>query len=114
MRMRTGSTTIYCAMNDIIPSQHDSGLARQRPVSNTNSPILRHQEYVYYFSQEGARQSVCDIMPYGRPGEVLDLATPIAFLISEENTYITGTEILVDGGMQHAMPMPDFSKLNMV
>ncbi len=63
-------------------------------------------------SKDMTRQAVSNIMPMGRAGEVADLATPIAFLISEENTYITGTELVVDGGVQWSMAQPDWSKMN--
>jgi glucose 1-dehydrogenase len=38
-------------------------------------------------------------MPYGRIGEVEDVAAAVAFLCSDEADYITGTTLFVDGGM---------------
>ncbi|SMD31468.1 L-rhamnose 1-dehydrogenase [Picrophilus oshimae] len=38
-------------------------------------------------------------IPLGRLGEPLDIARPALFLVSDENTYVNGSEILVDGGM---------------
>ena len=38
-------------------------------------------------------------MPYGRMGEVDDVAAAVAFLCSDEADYITGTTLYVDGGM---------------
>lgn len=38
-------------------------------------------------------------MPYGRMGEVEDVAAAVAFLASDESDYMTGTTIFVDGGM---------------
>lgn len=38
-------------------------------------------------------------MPYGRMGEVEDVAAAVAFLSSDEADYITGTTLYVDGGM---------------
>lgn len=37
-------------------------------------------------------------IPLGRFAEPEEVAELVAFLISEKNTYITGTEILIDGG----------------
>nr|WP_321499186.1 3-oxoacyl-[acyl-carrier-protein] reductase [uncultured Dethiosulfovibrio sp.] len=48
-------------------------------------------------------QSVKDGMvasiPSGRPGTVEDVASAVAFLVSEEASYITGQVLAVDGGM---------------
>ncbi|OYZ39857.1 MAG: 3-oxoacyl-ACP reductase, partial [Novosphingobium sp. 16-62-11] len=36
---------------------------------------------------------------FGRPEEI---ATVIRFLLSDEASYVTGTEIVVDGGIRHS------------
>ncbi|MFF1831080.1 SDR family NAD(P)-dependent oxidoreductase [Paenarthrobacter sp. NPDC058040] len=36
--------------------------------------------------------------PMGRPGEPQDIAQAVAFLASDESTFITGTTLVVDGG----------------
>jgi len=38
-------------------------------------------------------------VPMGRMGEAWDVANAALFLASDESKYITGTEILVDGGL---------------
>ena len=38
------------------------------------------------------------VIPMRRPGEVDDMAYAILFLASDESSYITGSEINVDGG----------------
>lgn len=40
-----------------------------------------------------------ELIPYGRIGEVEDIAAPVAWLASDEADYITGTMLYVDGGM---------------
>lgn len=40
-----------------------------------------------------------DQVPMGRMGEAWDVANAALFLASDESKYITGTEILVDGGL---------------
>jgi 3-oxoacyl-[acyl-carrier protein] reductase len=47
---------------------------------------------------EASAQSVIAGIPMGRPGETREIATAIAFLASEEASYITGEEIDINGG----------------
>jgi len=42
--------------------------------------------------------SLADEIPLGRPGEPAEVASVVAFLLSEDARYITGTSVLVDGG----------------
>jgi NAD(P)-dependent dehydrogenase (short-subunit alcohol dehydrogenase family) len=43
-------------------------------------------------------------VPMGRMGDAWDVAHAVLFLASDEAKHITGTELLVDGGMSAAMP----------
>ena len=43
-------------------------------------------------------------VPIGRMGDAWDVAHAVLFLLSDEARYITGTEIIVDGGLTAAMP----------
>ncbi len=43
-------------------------------------------------------------VPMGRMGDAWDVAHAVLFLASDEARYITGTEIIVDGGLTAAMP----------
>jgi glucose 1-dehydrogenase len=40
-----------------------------------------------------------ELIPYGRVGEVIDIARAAVWLASDDSDYITGTTIYVDGGM---------------
>jgi len=44
------------------------------------------------------------VVPMGRMGDAWDVAHAVLFLASDEARYITGTEIIVDGGITAAMP----------
>jgi 3-oxoacyl-[acyl-carrier protein] reductase len=46
-----------------------------------------------------AINSIADIVPLGRIGKVQDMANACLFLLSDKANFITGTEIIVDGGL---------------
>ena len=43
-------------------------------------------------------------IPMGRMGDAWDVANAVTFLVSDEAHYITGTELIVDGGISAARP----------
>ncbi|WP_152655618.1 SDR family NAD(P)-dependent oxidoreductase [Oceanobacillus sp. CFH 90083] len=47
---------------------------------------------------EADAKKVIDSIPVGRPGETDEIASTIAFLVSDEASYITGEEIDINGG----------------
>jgi len=51
------------------------------------------------WSDEDAARELRELIPYGRIGEVEDVARPVAWLCSAEADYVTGTTLYVDGGM---------------
>ncbi|WP_158630035.1 SDR family oxidoreductase [Cohnella sp. AR92] len=48
--------------------------------------------------QSAAMKLLLDNTPLGREGEAGEIAGAVAFLVSEDASYITGTDIRVDGG----------------
>jgi 3-oxoacyl-[acyl-carrier protein] reductase len=54
-------------------------------------------------SREAAEAAAAADVPAGRLGTVEELAEPAAFLCSERASYITGTSLLVDGGLTHSI-----------
>ena len=48
--------------------------------------------------QEAAMERFARLAPMGRPGTTLDIADAIVYLASDESRYVTGQEIVVDGG----------------
>ncbi|MFN4088020.1 MAG: SDR family oxidoreductase [Alphaproteobacteria bacterium] len=62
-----------------------------------DTPILdRHKER---FGAEVALQKLGRQVPIGRVGKPIEVAYPILFLASDESSYMTGSELLVDGGI---------------
>ncbi|MEO9190118.1 MAG: glucose 1-dehydrogenase [Acetobacteraceae bacterium] len=49
-------------------------------------------------AEPGLRAQMMKRIPLGRPGEIDEVANAILFLASDEASYITGTELVVDGG----------------
>jgi NAD(P)-dependent dehydrogenase (short-subunit alcohol dehydrogenase family) len=43
-------------------------------------------------------------VPMGKMGDAWDIAHAVLFLVSDEARHITGTELVVDGGISAAMP----------
>jgi 3-oxoacyl-[acyl-carrier protein] reductase len=47
-----------------------------------------------------ARTATASAIPLGRVGTVEDMSNACLFLLSDKASFITGTELLVDGGLQ--------------
>jgi len=47
-----------------------------------------------------ARRATAEAIPLGRVGTVEDMSNACLFLLSDRASFITGTELLVDGGLQ--------------
>lgn len=64
---------------------------------NCVAPGLVNTDIWKSLPQEDALQVISGI-PLGRPGETKEIAAAVAFLASEESSYITGEEIDINGG----------------
>ena len=69
-------------MNTVLPGR----IATQRSYSTAGSP-------------EAAKAAAREAVPVGRLGTVEEMAAPAVFLCSARASYVTGTTLLVDGGM---------------
>ena len=63
---------------------------------------LRTKLLMDFFNTEEKLNRSLVHMPMGRFGEAKEMAEAIAFLASDESSYITGTDFLVDGGLNAA------------
>jgi NAD(P)-dependent dehydrogenase (short-subunit alcohol dehydrogenase family) len=51
-----------------------------------------------YKNQPEVKQAIADSIPLRRLGQPQDMANAVLFLLSDRASYITGTELVVDGG----------------
>ncbi len=52
-----------------------------------------------------------ELIPMGRVGESEEIASVVAFLFSEDASYLTGQSIVVDGGITAHTGQPNFTRL---
>jgi len=51
------------------------------------------------FGDPAVRQGLLDRTPMGRLGTAEDIANGVLFLASDESSWVTGSELVIDGGM---------------
>jgi len=82
--------------------------ARQNIRVNALSPgPLRTELLMSFLNTEEKKQRRLVHVPMGRFGEAEEIARAALFLASDESSYITGTEFLVDGGLTAAYVTPE-------
>ena len=75
-------------------------LARQRIRSNVILPGPVHTPMQARWDKDpAALERLSDFVPIGRIGTVEDMANACLFLLSDKAAFITGTELIVDGGL---------------
>jgi len=82
--------------------------ARQNIRFNALSPgPLKTELLMSFLNTEAKKQRRLVHVPMGRFGEAEEIAKAALFLASDESSYITGTEFLVDGGITSAYVTPE-------
>jgi NAD(P)-dependent dehydrogenase (short-subunit alcohol dehydrogenase family) len=82
--------------------------ARQNIRVNALSPgPLKTELLMSFLNTEAKKQRRLVHVPMGRFGEAQEIAKAALFLASDESSYITGTEFLVDGGITAAYVTPE-------
>ena len=68
---------------------------------------LRTELLMSYLNTEEKKRRRLVHIPIGRFGEAKEIARAALFLASDESSYITGTDFLVDGGITAAYVTPE-------
>ena len=75
-------------------------LAKNNIRSNAILPgAIKTQMQKRWIKDESLAKTAADHVPIGRLGSPTDIANATAFLLSESSSYITGIELIVDGGV---------------
>ncbi len=82
--------------------------ARQNIRVNALCPgPLRTELLMSYLNTDAKKQRRLVHVPMGRFGEALEIAHAALYLASDESSYVTGTEFMVDGGLTAAYVTPE-------
>jgi NAD(P)-dependent dehydrogenase (short-subunit alcohol dehydrogenase family) len=82
--------------------------ARERIRVNALCPgPLRTELLMKFLATESKKQRRLVPIPMGRFGEAREIAQAALFLASDESSFVTGTEFLVDGGITAAYVTPE-------
>ena len=87
MRLFTKSTAIQYAAEGIRCNSVHPGII-ETPM--TTPTLLRDDE---------SRQASLNRTPIGRVGQAEDVAWGVLFLASDESSFMTGSELVIDGGL---------------
>lgn len=62
------------------------------------TPMVEHHLQTTGMAMDDAKQATADLHPLGHMGEPDDIAWGIVYLASDESKFVTGSELVIDGG----------------
>jgi len=95
VRLFTKAVALECAKNNIlINSVHPAGV---------DTPIWDKSDWWPNFEKEmggrdAAIKALSQASPIGRVATAVEIAKGILFLVSDDSSYMTGSELVIDGG----------------
>ena len=66
---------------------------------NSVHPGIINTDMLATFDNLGVRENLRTRIPMGREAEAIEVARLVLYLASDESSYSTGSEFIVDGGM---------------
>ena len=89
----------------IAASEYGSQGVRINVVSPT---LIETAMTAHIVNAPGVREAVIDETPLGRFGEIQDVVNAVAWLASDESAFVTGQNLLIDGGAStRRLPRPE-------
>lgn len=91
VRLYTKSVALYCAKNKLnirVNSVHPGYIL---------TPMVE-SSFALAPDPEAAKQHLVDLHPIGHLGEPDDIAWGVLYLASDESKFVTGSELVIDGG----------------
>jgi glucose 1-dehydrogenase len=80
-------------------------LARHRIRVNMISPgAIRTPINAHCWQDKAAYDALCRLVPYGRIGEPAEIGAAAVWLCSDAAGYVTGADLVVDGGLMAGLP----------
>lgn len=70
----------------------------KKGLASRHAPTDETPQSQYLWENNDAMAGILPKIPLGRPGLPEEFVNAVLFLVSDESSYITGAEIVVDGG----------------
>jgi NAD(P)-dependent dehydrogenase (short-subunit alcohol dehydrogenase family) len=81
-------------MSSTLPGKETPALLNRMHPGYADTPLTLKR-----FSDPAVRKELVDRTPMGRLGTAEDIANGVLFLASDESSWVTGSELVIDGGM---------------
>ncbi|MCB1693463.1 MAG: glucose 1-dehydrogenase [Pseudomonadales bacterium] len=96
VRLLTKSVAVYCGNNGYnirVNSIHPGYI--WTPMVRSIVNVMPAEENM---TEDGLRAMLTERHPIGRLGEAIDIARGVLFLASDDSSFMTGSELVIDGG----------------